>query len=884
MTPSQLFLRYIGRPLTRLRYRVEIEGLDQLRKVRGPMLVLPNHPGHIDPVLVMTQLGGEIPLRPLVVSFMYQPPYLNPLMRFIGALEVPDMVAHSHSAREQVEPLINTVVEGLDQGGKFLIYPSGRVERNGLEVIGSTRAVPDILAQRPNTTVVLVRTVGVWGSMTTYAFTGKEPSLPEKFVKALGVLAINLLFFTPRRRVKMTIEILSPEKLKQLPGLTREKLNPVLEEWYNRGLSTTPIFVPYHFLFGPRTWDYPKPKSGLDVPLEKITPETYHAVFEILEEKLKRPLAEDEKKPEAVLEKLGLDSLDRMDLAQTVEQRFGFRADQVANTVGELAALAQGLIEAPQGEPLAVPKAWFAPRAKSDAAYSVLAPSVLEAFARQAIKHPGEAAAADDLSGVVTYLQMLTGARLLSKRFAKLPGDSVGLMLPASVAADTSFLALLWAHKLPVLLNWTTGPVNLNHAARVMGIQRVVTSRKFIDRVGVKIEGVEFVFLEDVRKTIGKPEALATLLANRLLPGKMLASLPRFEPNEPAVILFTSGSEKAPKAVPLTHRNIMTVVQAGASALGFKRGDILLGFLPPFHSFGMAGNMVLPLTGGVRVVHHADPTDAAGLVRKIAAYKPTLLLTTPTFFSYILNAAKPADLASLRIVVTGAEKCPEAVSAKAKQMTPRAFISEGYGITECSPVVSANRPGNLRPGTIGQPLDGVQVMVVDPDTMKPLPAGQRGLLLVHGDTIFPGYLHYDGPSPFHEHDDKRWYITGDLARVDEDGFIHFAGRLKRFLKAGGEMISLPALEEPLASAYPPGEKGPQVAVEGIETPSGRKIVLFTTTDISLRDANALLTKAGFRGIMRLDEVRRVDALPLLGTGKIDYKVLRAQILEGQTPS
>jgi long-chain-fatty-acid--[acyl-carrier-protein] ligase len=881
---SQLFLRYIGRSLTWLRYRVEIEGLDKLRAVKGPALVLPNHPGHIDPVLVMTQLGGEIPLRPLVVSFMYRPFYLNPLMRFIDALEVPDMVEHSASAREQIEPMINTVVEGLDQGGKFLIYPSGRVERNGLEVVGSTRAVPDILTQRPNTTVVLVRTVGVWGSMTTYAFTGKEPSLPEKFVKALGVLAANLIFFTPRRRVKITIEVLGPDQLKKLPGLTRDKLNPVLEEWYNRGLTTQPTFVPYHFLFGPRTWDYPKPKAGREVPPDKIALETWPAVYEIVEEKLKRPLTDAEKKPDTLLENLGLDSLDRMDLAQAVEQRFGFRSDLVATMLGEMAALAQGLIESGDDEPLAVPKIWNAPRSDAKAPFSVAAPTILEAFVRQALAHPNEAAAMDDLSGVVTYGRMLTGARLMSKRFAQLPGDAVGLLLPASVAADTALMALLWGRKLPVLLNWTTGPVNLNHAARVMKIERVVTSKKFIDRVGVKIEGVEYVFLEDVRKEIGKAEAIATLLANLLLPATVRASLPEIKPDETAVILFTSGSEKAPKAVPLTHRNIMTDVQAGASALGFQRGDILLGFLPPFHSFGLSGNIVLPLAGGLRVVHHADPTDAAGLVRKIAAYKPTLLLTTPTFFGYILNAAKAADLASLRIVITGAEKCPEAIFARAKQLTPNAILSEGYGITECSPVVSVSRPGNLRPGTIGQPLDGVEVIVVDPDSMQPLPVGERGLLLVHGATIFPGYLYYDGPSPFHEVDGKRWYITGDLAFLDADGFIHFAGRLKRFLKAGGEMISLPAMEEPLASKYPPGDKGPQVAVEGVELPTGRKIVLFTTADVSLRDANALLTEAGFRGIMRLDEVRRIDTMPVLGTGKIDYKVLRAQILEGQTPS
>jgi long-chain-fatty-acid--[acyl-carrier-protein] ligase len=164
----------------------------------------------------------------------------------------------------------------------------------------------------------------------------------------------------------------------------------------------------------------------------------------------------------------------------------------------------------------------------------------------------------------------------------------------------------------------------------------------------VKIEGVEYVYLEDLRKSIGKMEALATLLGIRFFPGKLLADLPPIDPNDTAVVLFTSGSEKAPKAVPLTHRNILTDVQAGASAMAFKRGDILLGFLPPFHSFGLSGNIVLPLAGGVRVVHHADPTDAAGLVRKIAAYKPTLLLTTPTFFSYILGKTGRPRLAPHR--------------------------------------------------------------------------------------------------------------------------------------------------------------------------------------------------------------------------------------------
>jgi long-chain-fatty-acid--[acyl-carrier-protein] ligase len=874
MMLARFFLRYIGRPLTHLRYRVQIDGLEKLRAVRGPALVLPNHPGHVDPVLIMTHLGGEVPLRPLVVDFMYRPFYLNPLMRFIDALEVPDMVTQSHSAREQIEPLIRAVVAGLDQGGKFLIYPAGRIERHGLEQIGSTRAVPDLLAQRPDLTLVLVRTAGVWGSMTTFAPTGFEPSLPLRFVQALGILAANLIFFTPRRRVKITIETFDKTTL---PGLTRDKLNPFLEEWYNRGLDPKPVFVPYHFLFGPRTFEFPKLKTTFAVPLEKITPETQQAVAAILEEKLKRPLTEDERQPATPLENLGLDSLDRMDVAQTIEQRFGFHSERVATNVGELWGLAQGLVETHAGERLKIAPLWFAPRRDADAPFAIPAPNILEGFVRQALAHPGEAAAYDDLAGVVTYARLLTGARLLARRFAQLPGDAVGLMLPASVAADTAFMALLLARKLPVLLNWTTGPVNLNHAANVMSLRRIITSRKFIDRTGLKVEGVEYVFLEDLRKGIGKFEAMRTLLGARLFPGAVLASLPKIDPDQHAVVLFTSGSEKAPKAVPLTHRNVVTDVVAGASALGFKRGDIILGFLPPFHSFGMSGNVVLPLAGGVRVVHHADPTDATGLVRKIEACRPTLLLTTPTFFSYILNAARPEQIASLRIVIVGAEKCPPALFERARQIAPKAILAEGYGITECSPVVSVSRPDDVRHGTIGRPLDGVEVRVVDPDAMTPVPTGTRGLLLVAGATVFPGYLHYDGPSPFHELDGKRWYITGDLASVDADGFIHFAGRLKRFLKAGGEMISLPAIEEPLAAKFPPGDNGPQVAVEGIETPTGRRIVLFTTADLTLADANATLTQAGFRGIMRLDEVRRLPALPLLGTGKIDYKVLRAQI-------
>jgi long-chain-fatty-acid--[acyl-carrier-protein] ligase len=450
-------------------------------------------------------------------------------------------------------------------------------------------------------------------------------------------------------------------------------------------------------------------------------------------------------------------------------------------------------------------------------------------------------------------------------------------MLPASVGCDTAFVALHLAGKLPVLLNWTTGPANLAHAARVMGLKKVVTSKAFVDRAGLQVEGVEFVFLEELRRGIGKIELLRTLIATVLFPGRARAESPKVSPEKPALVLFTSGSEKAPKAVPLTHANIFANQKGGIPELGLTRNDSVLGFLPAFHSFGISVTCLMPILGGMRVVHHPDPTDAGALARKTAAYRPTVVCGTPTFIGYLLERAKPGSLDSLRIVVVGAEKCPPSLFEACTRLAPRALVLEGYGITECSPVVAANTPKAIRAGTVGKALPPVELLVVDLESNQPLPSGQVGMLLVSGPTVFPGYIGHDGPPPFQERDGKKWYVTGDLVSLDEDGFVVFAGRLKRFLKAGGEMISLPALEEPFTRMYPPTDEGPRVAVEGIETEEGRRIVLFTTEDIALRDANTKLLKEGFRGVMRLDEVRKVDKIPVLGTGKTDYKILRTWI-------
>lgn len=861
------------RLLLSFRYRTKVSGLEQLKSLTGPTLVIPNHPAYIDPPLVSSHIRLHKPLRPLVFSGTYRMAALRPLMALVDAFEVPDMSSHSRDAQAKALKMIDSVVERLHAGDCMLIYPSGRLQRGNQEVVGAARAVHEIVSRCPDINIVMVRTRGVWGSMYSCAELGSPPNLSRCVRASIGWVLASLFFFLPRRAVAMQVEVTKPS---DMPLESREAFNAFLEQWYNHDGGQEPAFVRYNHLFGPSEGRFGQGPAAAHFDVTKIKPKTIGLVNELVQSHLGRHLGEDELTASTTLEAIGLDSLDRMDLALKIEQQFGFRSNEVAATLGGLWALADGQL--PQTEATeAVPEAWFATSGSSEQP-KILAETIAEAFVRRALTNPNQTAVADALSGVLSYRRVLVGALLMARRFSKYEEKHVGIMLPASVAADVAFFALQLAGKVPVMMNWTTGPSNLAHGVQVTGVQRIITSQKMIDRLGIEVDGADYVYLEDIKADIKKSEAIGVLLTTYLMPGSIRASVPKQQPNDTALFLFTSGSESLPKTVPLTHQNLLVNVSDGLDVLGAQSDDSLLGFLPPFHSFGMTGNMLLSILSGIRCIRYADPTDASGLVRTIAAYKPTMVFTTPTFLSYMLSACKGDELKSLRTLVTGAEKCPDAIFEQCRRMAPHATILEGYGITECSPVVSANQRDQTKAGSVGKPVKNVDVCVIDVDSGVPLGKNETGMLLVAGPSIFGGYYQHDGPSPFVEVEGRSWYKTGDLVAIDDDGFLHFQGRLKRFLKAGGEMISLPALEEPFAKAFPPDEDGPRVAIEGIETDDGRHIVLFCTEEITLRAASDLLLAAGLRGVMRIDEVRKVDAIPVLGTGKTDYKELKKQVL------
>jgi long-chain-fatty-acid--[acyl-carrier-protein] ligase len=391
--------------------------------------------------------------------------------------------------------------------------------------------------------------------------------------------------------------------------------------------------------------------------------------------------------------------------------------------------------------------------------------------------------------------------------------------------------------------------------------------------VGIDVSALaeRFVLAENLRAQLTLPKKLLAVARSHVDWSPLRRALP---PRE-AVVLFTSGSEALPKAVPLTHLNLLTSIRDTLRIMHLQEPEALLGMLPPFHSFGIAITTLLPLCSGLPTVYHPNPTEAAVLARIIEAFRVTILVGTPTFLHGIVRAAHDGQLATLKLAVTGAEKCPGAVYNALRERCPQALIIEGYGITECSPVVSANRPEGPVPGSIGKLMPSVEGVIVGVEQLRRLPVGETGMLLVRGPNIFDGYLNHSGESPFVQFEGRRWYRTGDLVRQDENGVIFFEGRLKRFVKLGGEMVSLPAIESVLQPHFASdADQGPVMAVDSLGSADSPEVVLFASTPVPRDQVNQWLREAGLSALHYVRQVIRVDSIPVLGTGKTDYRGLK----------
>ncbi len=510
---------------------------------------------------------------------------------------------------------------------------------------------------------------------------------------------------------------------------------------------------------------------------------------------------------------------------------------------------------------------------------------------------PGALCMADSLGVELSAAQALTAAHLIGKRIRRqVPGSVVGLLLPTSCGGVLGNMAALLAGKTLVNLNYTASVDALRSALEQAGIRQVVTSARFLGKLSQRgldvdrvLEGIERIELESLRAGIGRHAQLLTWLAVRLLPSTLLNLLmaPRTELEDTAAILFSSGSEGAPKGVMLSHRNIMANLKQISDVLNTRDDDVVLASLPLFHAFGLTVTQFMPLIEGMPLIAHPDPTDVVKLAKLTAQYRVTLMCATATFLRLYTKNRKvhPLMLDSLRVVVAGAEKLsPEVRDAFKLKFNKE--IYEGYGATETTPVASVNVPDHLdlnywqaqqgsQPGTVGMPLPGTSFKVVDPDSLEELPTGEAGLVLIGGAQLMQGYLNSPEKTDavIVERDGLRWYKSGDKGRLDAQGFLTIVDRYSRFAKLGGEMISLGAIEE-AARKQLADDTQELVAINLPDEKKGERIVLLLSGEVDTDRLRQQLLQATGNPLMVPAEIRQVAAIPKLGSGKTDYQSAR----------
>lgn len=873
MIPS--LIRFLGRPLLRLRYRIHLDGLESLPGPGRPgILFLATHPTLVDPFLLASELHGRF--APVLVAgrdHAASAP-LRWLAGLLGCRPLPDPAEHGARAREALDRELAALAGSLASGRNLLMFPGARLARQKAEDLSDNSAVEAILRQAPGTRVVVVRLQGLWGSRFSAA-SGRRPVIGIELLKGLGYLLANALFFTPRREVRLAFG-----EVRDLPlAQGRQAVNRALEAELNAEASPR-TFVPYLVWkdHAPRTLPEP-PRPRVEGNPRSVPPQVRDAVRRHLQAVTGQAEIQDD---HHLVKDLGLDALGHRELELWLQRAYGYACSDPASlqNVGDLLLAATGAaVSLRQGELKAVPHAWF--HSRTDLPIEMPGgDTITEAFLRQARRDPGRVVLADQTGGVKTYRDVVTAILVLKPLFEQLEGTHVGLMLPASGGASILYLALLFAGKTPVLVNWTAGARSMGYGLDLVGVKRVVSVSALINRLdaqGVDLSAVKerLLLLDEA----GKKITLATKLGAAFRARLGWTSLAEARAPETAAVLFTSGSESHPKAVPLSHGNILANIRDISQAIRFQEDERVMGCLPPFHAFGLTTTTILPLLLGLRVVYHPNPTEGRMLARLIEAYHATLLVGTPTFLGGILRTAEDRHLESLRIVVSGAEKCPDQIYATLARRWPKTTVLEGYGITECSPVVSVNREDDPRTGSIGKPLVSVEWAIVDLDTGRRVEPGQAGMLLVRGPSIFSGYLNPDVESPFEAFEGKAWYRTGDLVRQDR-GVLVFAGRLKRFVKLGGEMVSLPAIEEALSQRFQgDDETEPLLAVEATAEDLNPDLILFSVAGIARDEANAAIRAAGLSSLHNIRVVRQIDQIPTLGTGKTDYRALKAMLAE-----
>ena len=487
-------------------------------------------------------------------------------------------------------------------------------------------------------------------------------------------------------------------------------------------------------------------------------------------------------------------------------------------------------------------------------------------FVLMAKKHAKKFAIIDKTTGKnVTYSRALIGALILSSKFKKYEEGFIGIMIPTSAGCALATVGALMSGRMPVMINYSTGAENnARYAQKKCKFKTIITSSALLEKINCPfIEGM--VLIEDLMESVTIIDKLKAALKTKLPVNMILNSIHKGNEHDTAAILFTSGSEKDPKAVQLTHLNLASNIQNFGDYIKITEADILLANLVFFHIFGLTVNLWVSFYYGMTMVTYANPLDFQTISNIAREEKPTIMVGTPSFFWGYLHKSEPGDFKTLRLMVAGADKCPDALR-EGYMKKHGVTLLEGYGATETSPVISVNSHEFNRPGSTGKVIPGVQVRLENFETGEQCKTREVGKILVKGDSVMKGY--YDDPELTADALVDGWYNTGDMGYFDEDDFLWHAGRFKRFAKIGGEMVSLVKVENTLEKFLPVGVSC--CVVEVSNEKKGASII--ATVSIEVNKAE-MLKKMGneLPNIALPKHFIVIKELPMMGTGKIDFR-------------
>ncbi len=485
------------------------------------------------------------------------------------------------------------------------------------------------------------------------------------------------------------------------------------------------------------------------------------------------------------------------------------------------------------------------------------------------------------------YDKLLAAAITFSKQISKLTSKKrVGIILPPGKGGLLANLAVLFANKVPVNLNFTAGKAAIESCIEQADLDRFITGTLFVEKMDTFAWPSEekLILLDQVLPPLKKQIGL-NLLKCKLKSAHAIAKslgIPKKSGDKEAILLFTSGSSGMPKGVVLSHRNLLANVNQFGSRISLHSNDSVLGCLPLFHSFGCTVTMWYPMIEGINLVTYPSPLDAGKLAELVEKYKVNLLLATPTFLRGYLRKATKEQLESVKLVITGAEKLPQKVADSFE----RRFglkVYEGYGLTETSPVTNVNLPDeeddtqegvpvltNHTPGSVGHFIPGVAVRITDPETFEPLSLHTSGMIWLRGSNIFEGYLHNEEKT--NEVMVNGWFMTGDIGRLDENGFLYIEGRLSRFSKIGGEMVPHETVETAVNQALEFKDDERKIAIVGLpDEAKGEQLILLASEEVNMTYLRTQLKVNGIPALWTPKKIVEVDEIPMLASGKLDIK-------------